>query len=1030
MKIRADKDTHMNDGKEFGSNSIKADRENRSEVGFALYSRWFKNTRISILLVTGLGLILSLVLVLGFVAYSQAGTIWSQTQGLYEHPLQVQRAISNLTLDLLEMHQVMNEILIITDDAQRENMLQSKNIVEMDAQNQMNIISNQYLGPKSDVDSVIKSYNAWLISLEETVLLVRENNNDAAQRRILPGGMNFQLMQETLSNLGTIRDFATVRGDKFYQDAKDQYDLLKSRLMILLVVIAMTSLLTSFIMVINIRGPLKELLQTSQRFQHGDYEARSRIDSRNEFGLLAASLNHQADIIHADLTNKKSIVSLTTSLLVENKLLPLSKNMLDQLIQLTGSQMGAFYILNANQDLYEQYVSIGMNSSMQTSFSATSYEGEFGKALMRGEIQHISDIPPESTVSLRTVSADLKPCEIITIPLNFGSEIPAVISLASIHKYAPTAIRFLQDVQNLLTARFNGAMTNEKVREFLERLEGQNLELQAQQREQELMTRELNEQNVELEQQKVQLSQVSQVKSTFISNMSHELRTPLNSIIALSGVLNRHLEGSIPDEEFSYLGVIERNGKNLLNLINDVLDISHLEAGKQEVNLGRFSISGLVTQLIDMIQPQANQKKIELRANVAQDLPSLVSDQSLCEHILQNLISNAVKFTDTGHVEVCARQVEENIQVDVIDTGIGIPTDLLPHIFEEFRQGDETNSRKYGGTGLGLSIAKRYTDLLKGNLQVQSVLGIGTTFRLTLPIALDPEAYDEAEINEDTWQNQSNVIMSGGDQTGKGKNILLVDDNEPALIQMTDFLTEQGYTLQVARNGQEALELMGAHLPDAIILDLMMPKMDGFEILSRLRSTEVTSSLPVLILTAKHITKEELKFLTKNNVHQLIQKGNISRKDLLDAVTRMVTPAKPLRHISPVKNDHKKSAEKLVILVVEDNPDNMLAARALLKDAYYLVEAWDGQAGVEQARLHKPDLILMDISLPVMDGIQALKTLRADQELAAIPVVALTASAMKGSREEILEYGFDAYVAKPIDPGILTDTIQEVLFGE
>jgi CheY-like chemotaxis protein/nitrogen-specific signal transduction histidine kinase len=414
--------------------------------------------------------------------------------------------------------------------------------------------------------------------------------------------------------------------------------------------------------------------------------------------------------------------------------------------------------------------------------------------------------------------------------------------------------------------------------------------LQAQQREQELMSRALNEQNIELEQQKKQLSQVNQIKSTFISSMGHELRTPLNSIIALSGVLNRHLSGAIPDEEFSYLEVIERNGKNLLNLINDVLDISRLEAGKQEVTLSRFSMPELVSQVTDMILPQARQKDIKLLTDMPEDLPSLISDQTLCRHILQNLVSNAVKFTDVGQVEVRGQQVGENIQIDVIDTGIGISAENLPYVFDEFRQGDEGNTRKYGGTGLGLSIARRYTDLLFGNLQVHSLPGEGTTFRLTLPIALDPAAFEQDELDEETWHQPSGLSQAGKKQTSTGKFILLVDDNEPALIQMTDMLSEQGYTLQVARNGHEALEQMGTHLPDAIILDLMMPKMDGFEVLSRLRDTELTSALPVLILTAKHISKEELNFLKKNNVHQLIQKGNIGRKELLDAVGKMVAP--------------------------------------------------------------------------------------------------------------------------------------------
>jgi len=872
------------------ADSMQAMSDSHSRIESGKLFRWFNNINITTLLMAGLGLILSLVIILGFIALSQAGSIWVQTEGMYEHPLQIRRAVAELTLDMLNMRQVMDEFLISKDAAQREDLLQSNNNFLVNAQKQMDIISIQYLGPESDVESLVRSFNAWMISRDETILLVRDNKIDEAQQRFIPGGVNFNLMQEALVKLNTISAYAIARGDKFYQDARDQYNSLRSRLIVLLFFIGILTLLTSYTLIRSIRSPLKELTQTSQRYQQGDYEARSHYVSGNEFGLLAESLNRQADIIQVDLTNKKNIVSLTASLLNEDELLALSKIMLDQLIQLTGSHMGAVYLLNADQTHYEQYISIGMDSSEQVSFSALSYDGEFGMTLLHGEIQYLRDIPPGSAITLRTVSADLKPREIITIPLKLGSEIPAVISLASLHTYRPNVMRFLQDVQSLLAARLNGTMKNEQIRTFSKRLEDQNRELQAQQREQELMSRALNEQNIELEQQKKQLSQVNQIKSTFISSMGHELRTPLNSIIALSGVLNRHLSGAIPDEEFSYLEVIERNGKNLLNLINDVLDISRLEAGKQEVTLSRFSMPELVSQVTDMILPQARQKDIKLLTDMPEDLPSLISDQTLCRHILQNLVSNAVKFTDVGQVEVRGQQVGENIQIDVIDTGIGISAENLPYVFDEFRQGDEGNTRKYGGTGLGLSIARRYTDLLFGNLQVHSLPGEGTTFRLTLPIALDPAAFEQDELDEETWHQPSGLSQAGKKQTSTGKFILLVDDNEPALIQMTDMLSEQGYTLQVARNGHEALEQMGTHLPDAIILDLMMPKMDGFEVLSRLRDTELTSALPVLILTAKHISKEELNFLKKNNVHQLIQKGNIGRKELLDAVGKMVAP--------------------------------------------------------------------------------------------------------------------------------------------
>jgi CheY-like chemotaxis protein len=230
----------------------------------------------------------------------------------------------------------------------------------------------------------------------------------------------------------------------------------------------------------------------------------------------------------------------------------------------------------------------------------------------------------------------------------------------------------------------------------------------------------------------------------------------------------------------------------------------------------------------------------------------------------------------------------------------------------------------------------------------------------------------------------------------------------------------------VACNGQVALEQIAQAPPAAMILDLMMPEVDGFQVLKAVREKEQTAHLPVLILTAKHVTREELSFLTSNHVQQLIQKGDINKAGLLAAVARMVAhspeaPALTTRRRRPARPG------KPVVLIVEGNPDNLRTARALLEEDYQVVEAQDGRTGVEQAHTHRPDVILMDISLPVMDGLEALAAIRADESLRPIPVIAVTASAMKGDRETILSHGFDGYISKPLDAALLKKLLSETL---
>jgi len=432
----------------------------------------------------------------------------------------------------------------------------------------------------------------------------------------------------------------------------------------------------------------------------------------------------------------------------------------------------------------------------------------------------------------------------------------------------------------------NGVLAYRQIQEFAERLEFQNRELEAQKRELAAQTGELAAQNTELEMQKRQLAEASRLKTVFLANMSHELRTPLNSIIGLSSVLNRRLRGAIPDEEYGYLDVIERNGKHLLGLINDILDLSRIEAGREEIRRHSFSIGELIAEIVAMLKPQADQKQLALVQQVSAGLPSLVSDADKCRHILQNLIDNAVKFTERGRVEISARQVDAECRVAVADTGIGIAATDLCHIFEEFRQADDSDSRRFGGTGLGLTIARKYALLLGGDITVESAPGQGSTFTLCLPLALDEAGGEAAGTPFGGGRDAS--VCAASFPAGQGPLLLLVEDSEPAVVQMTDVLTARGYRVLVARDGQQALEQIESVLPDAVLLDLTMPGVDGFQVLRTIRGTERTTHLPVLILTARHVTQEELSFLKGNNIYQLLQKGDISKSGLLAAIARMI----------------------------------------------------------------------------------------------------------------------------------------------
>ena len=275
---------------------------------------------------------------------------------------------------------------------------------------------------------------------------------------------------------------------------------------------------------------------------------------------------------------------------------------------------------------------------------------------------------------------------------------------------------------------------NGDLKQRSEALKTMNDELEIQKNELSAQSEELSRQNALMEQQKNQLNEANNLKTSFLSNMSHELRTPLNSIIALSGVLNRRLLNVIPETEYGYIDVIERNGKHLLSLINEILDISRIESGKIEIESVGFNMNDLIAEVVTMIKPQAEQKRIGFVHKNAEEVFSVHTDVHKCSHILQNLLSNAVKFTENGQVEVEAMKVDDMIEITVSDTGVGIPASQIPHIFDEFRQADSSTSRKFGGTGLGLAIARKYVNLLGGSIGVSSVLNVGSVFKFNIPV--------------------------------------------------------------------------------------------------------------------------------------------------------------------------------------------------------------------------------------------------------------------------------------------------------
>ena len=543
---------------------------------------------------------------------------------------------------------------------------------------------------------------------------------------------------------------------------------------------------------------------------------------------------------------------------------------------------------------------------------------------------------------------------------------------------------------------------------------------------------ELAAQKKALEEKTREVQEANRLKSEFLSNMSHELRTPLNAILGMARLLRGDTGEVTPEERGDYLEIIERNGQSLLELINDILDLSKIEAGKVELTWEKIDLRAFVGDVLASVRALAEESGLALKAELDPGADSIVSDPERLRQILMNLLGNAIKFTDEGSVSVVTRAEEDKVAIAVRDTGIGISEDALEYVFDAFRQADSSTTRRYPGTGLGLSIVKKLVDLLGGDVRVESRVGEGTTFTVTLP------RHPAALKGEDWRKKVRSVLLAGGavspvdEGPETGKDILIIDDDPIATRELSVILKEGDFRLHLASGAGEGIEAIRKERPDLVILDLKMPGRDGFFVLEEMQRDEGTRDIPVIILSAMDLGPEERGRIT-GNVRRVILKGQINKEELLEAVRGAVYGKGPLEGTGAAGQGEGEGRVEVRrgparILIVEDNSDNLfLLKHAFRHTDYELFTARNGAEAVNAARKVRPDLILMDMLMPVMDGYEATRRIREIKELAGVPIIALTARAMRGDREKTLSAGCNDYVSKPINPVELVDKVGEWL---
>ena len=508
-------------------------------------------------------------------------------------------------------------------------------------------------------------------------------------------------------------------------------------------------------------------------------------------------------------------------------------------------------------------------------------------------------------------------------------------------------------------------------------------------------------------------------KSEFLANMSHEIRTPMNAIIGMSYLLQKT---KLEEKQQDYVTKVEMSSKNLLRIIDDILDFSKIEAGKLTLENTDLYLEELISGVADTVNVKLQKKNdVELVTYIDPQIPPVISGDSVrLRQVLLNLADNAVKFTASGEIILSAKVITKMsygviIQFSVTDTGLGMTPEQLKKLFTPFQQADLSTTRKYGGTGLGLAICRKIVEMMDGELEVESELNKGTEFKFHA-------FFSSAESTGSSISKMDSVL---------GMKALLVDDSESARLVLGEMLTSFGFIVLTAKNAEEAIDIyvkeQSSDIPlSLMVVDWRMPGMDGLELVKNLRSREGEDVPSVLMVTAFGV--ETVREAAKNKTVDGYLLKPINPSTLFDSLNTILYLGEK-RKLNKTKEkevidnyrDHLKGVK---VLLVEDNEINMELAIELLSDVGIEVDtASNGLIGVQKINENKYDLVLMDIQMPELDGLSATREIRRQEKFASLPILAMTAHAMKGEYEKSIAAGMNDHITKPIDPHVLYTSI-------
>ena len=775
----------------------------------------------------------------------------------------------------------------------------------------------------------------------------------------------------------------------------------------------------------NLTSQVRAIAEVATAVTKGDLTRSIQVDARGEVAELKDNINTMignlrltTDVNSEQDWLKTNLARFTNMLQGQRDLTTVGRLLLTELTPLVNAHMGVIYQVE-NEDnpqlrLLSAYAGDGANPHpLFVQFG----EGLIGQCAMDKRQRLISDIPSDA-VPINSALLRVTPKNLVVLPVLFENQVKAVIELSSVSSFTTSQMTFLEQLTDSIGIVLNSIEATMQTEGLLKQSQQLAGELQTQQKELqqtneqlEQKAQQLAERNVEverknqeieqarraLEEKATELSLTSKYKSEFLANMSHELRTPLNSILILGQQLTENPDGNLSAKQVEFARTIHGAGTDLLNLISDILDLSKIESGTVTVDAEEILTSNLLETVGRPFRHEAENRQLSFNIDLDPNLGrSIVTDSKRLQQVLKNLLSNAFKFTAEGGVRLSVSAALGGwsaehpilnhspavIAFEVSDTGIGIPLDKQKLIFEAFQQADAGTSRKYGGTGLGLAISRELATLLGGEIHLSSTPGKGSTFVLYLPlkysgptVAPRPASSPYAAVPVLQAATQERIIEQLPDDRldlEPGDTILLIVEDDPHYARvLVDLARDKGFKVLVAGRGAEALELAKQFQPSAVSLDVFLPDMLGWTVLSQLKHNPLTRHIPVQIIT-----------LDEDRQHALA-------RGAFSFVNKPTTTEGVSAALSQIKEYAKPRRKRL--LIVEDNAAEQMSIKELLGHHDIEIVTTDtGEGALSTLRDNPCDCVVLDLRLPDMSGFEVLDRIRNDDQLSNVPVVVFT----------------------------------------